>query len=45
MSLKLTVEKCVLTKKNDAKCEKESTCQFKIHMRNLTSFDRNTRKS
>ena len=31
--------------KNDAKCEEELTCQFKIDKRNLTNFDWNTRKS
>ena len=45
MSLKLTVELCVLTMKNDAKFEKELTCQFKTDMRNLTNFDPRTRKS
>ena len=28
--------------KNDAKFEKELTCQFKIDMRNLTNFDLST---
>ena len=45
MSLKFTGELCVMTMKNDAKFEEESTCQFKIDMRNLTNFDPNTRKS
>ena len=40
MSLKFTGEFCVMTMKNDAKFEEESTCQFKIDMRNLTNFDR-----
>ena len=31
--------------KNDAKSEEELNCQFKIDMRNLTSFDPSTRKS
>ena len=31
--------------KNDAKIERELTCQFKIDMRNLTNFDVSTRKS
>ena len=31
--------------KNDAKFEDESTCKFKIDMRNLTNFDPSTRKS
>ena len=45
MSLKLTGELCVMTMKNDAKFEKELTCQFKIDMRNLTNFDPSTEKS
>ena len=32
MSLKFTGELCVMTMKNDAKFEKELTCQFKIDM-------------
>ena len=28
-----------MTMKNDAKFEEESTCRFKIDMRNLTNFD------
>ena len=36
MSLKLTGEFCVMTMKNDAKFEKELTCQFKIDMRHLS---------
>ena len=44
MSLKFTVELCVMTLKNDAKIEEELTCQFKID-RNLTNFDPSTRKS
>ena len=31
--------------KNDAKFEEESTCRFKIDLRNLTNFDPTTRKS
>ena len=31
--------------KNEAKFEEESTCQFKIDMRNLTKFGPSTRKS
>ena len=31
--------------KNDAKFEKELTCQFKIDTRNLTNFEPSTRKS
>ena len=45
MSLKFTVELCVMAMKNNAKFEKELTCQFKIDMRNLTNFDPNTQKS
>ena len=42
MSLKLRGELCIMTMKNDAKFEKEFTCQFKIDMRNLTNFDPST---
>ena len=45
MSLKFTGNLCVMTMNNDAKLEKELTCQFKIDMRNLTNLDPNTRKS
>ena len=45
MSLKLTGKLCVMTMKNDAKLDEELTCQFKIHMRNLTNFDLSTQKS
>ena len=45
MSLKLTGESCLMTMKNEAKIEKELTCQFKIDMGNLTNFDLSTRKS
>ena len=34
-----------MTMKNDVKIEEELTCQFKIDMRNLTTFDLSTRKS
>ena len=34
-----------MTMKNDAKFEVESTCQFKIDMRNLNNFDPSTRKT
>ena len=34
-----------MTMKNDAKLEEELTCQFKIHMKNLTNFDPSTQKS
>ena len=42
MSLKFTGELCVMKMKNDAKTEKELTCQFKINMKNLTNFDTST---
>ena len=45
MILEFTEELCVMTLKNDAKFEKEFTCQFKTDMRNLTNFDPSTRKS
>ena len=45
MSLKITGEFCVMTMTNDAKFEKELTCQFKIDMRHLTKFDPSTQKS
>ena len=34
-----------MTMNNDAKFEKEWTCQFKIGMRNLTIIDRSTQKT
>ena len=34
-----------MTMKNEAKIEKDLTCQFKIDMGNLTNFDLSTRKS
>ena len=45
MNFKFTGELCVMTMKNDAKFEKELTCQFKTDMWNLTNFDPSTRKS
>ena len=45
MSLKIIGELCVMKMKNDAKIERELTCQFKTDMRNLTNFDVSTRKS
>ena len=45
MSLKFPGELCLMTMKNDAKFEKELTCQFKIDMRNLTNFDQSAQKS
>ena len=44
MILEFTGELCVMTLKNDAKVEKELTCQFKTDMRNLTNFDPSTRR-
>ena len=34
-----------MTKKNDTKFEQELTCQLKINMRHLTTFDPSIRKS
>ena len=34
MSLKFTVELCVIAMKTDEKFEKELNCQFKIDMKN-----------
>ena len=45
VSLKFTVELCVMTMKNDAKFEQELTGQFKIDRRNLMIFDSSTQKS
>ena len=45
MSLKFPGKLCAMTMKNDTKIEKESTCQFKTGLRNLTSFDPSTQKS
>ena len=45
MSLKFKENLCVMTRKNDAKIEEESTCQFKIDINNLTNFDLSIRKS
>ena len=45
MSLKLTEELSVMTMKNDAKCEEEINCRWKIDSRNLTNFDLSTQKS
>ena len=44
MSLKFMEELCVMTIKNDAKCEEELICHFKIDMKNLTNFDPSTEK-
>ena len=45
MRIKFTGELCVMGIKNDTKFEEELTRQLKIDMRNLTNFDRSTRKS
>ena len=45
MSLKFTGELCVMAMKNDAKIEEKLTCELKIEMGNLTSFDSSTQKS
>ena len=45
MTLKFTEELSVMTMKNETKTEEESTCRFKIEMRNLTNFDSSARKS
>ena len=45
MTLKFEEELCVMTVKNNAKFEEESTCHFKTDMRNVTNFDSSTRKS
>ena len=45
MSLKIAGELYVVTMTNEAKFEKELTCQLKIDMRNLKNFDPSTRKS
>ena len=42
MSLEFTEELCVMTMKNDAKFEEESTCHFENDMTNLTNFDSST---
>ena len=45
ISLKFTVELCVMTMKNDTKIEEDLTCRFKIDMRNFRNCDPSTRKS
>ena len=40
MRLKVTGEFCVITMKNDTKCEEELTCQFKTDMRSFTNSTR-----
>ena len=42
MSLTITGEFCVMTMNNDAKIDKELTCEFKIDMRNMTKFNQST---
>ena len=44
MCLKVTVELCFMTTKNNAKFEEELTCHFKTDMKNLTNFDLSTGK-
>ena len=38
MSLKFTRDLCVMTMKNDAKFDKELTCQFKIEHEEFDKF-------
>ena len=45
MSLKSTEDLSLMTIKNDTKFEELLICHFKVDMRNLTNFDRNTWKS
>ena len=45
MSLKFTVNFCVMTMKNDTNVEEELTCGFKSDRSNLTNFDSSTQKS
>ena len=45
MSLKFTVELCVMAMKNDPKIEEKLTYQFKTDMRNLINFNPITRRS
>ena len=45
MTLKVTVELCAMTMKNNAKFEKELTYHFKTGMRNLRNVDSSTQKS
>ena len=44
MSLKLTVELCLVTMKNDAKFEEKLTFHLKTDLRNLKNFDLNTQE-
>ena len=45
MSLQPSGEFCVMKMNDDAKFEKELTCQLKIDTRNLTNFDQSTEKT
>ena len=45
MSLKFTVELCVMIMKNHTKTEENLTCRFKIDIKNFTNFDPSTGKS
>ena len=45
MSLKFTVELCVMTMKNDTKIEEGLTGRFKTDMKNFTNFPPSTGKS
>ena len=45
MNFKFTGESFIIALTNDAKFEEEITCRFETDMRNLTNFDRSTRKS
>ena len=44
LSLKLTVELCLVTMKNDAKFEEKLTFHLKTDLRNLKNFDLNTQE-
>ena len=41
----LKINRGVMCHDNDAKFEKQLTCQFKTDMRNLLNFDQSTQKS
>ena len=45
MALKFREELCVMTVKNNAKFDNESTFYFKADSRNFTNFDWSTQKS
>ena len=40
----LKIYRGVVCHDNDAEFEEKSTCQLKIHMRNVTNFDMRTQK-